>query len=73
MKIDLTKMQKRVDKCMLVFTRIVEELETEISTLKHSIDDNKQLIETAEAENITYGLKIDEYEALKGKVESIIK
>lgn len=71
--INLTNMQKKVDKAMSVFTRIVAELNSHIDTLKGAIDDNNHLIATANAENVRYGKKIGEYEALKNKVESIIK
>ena len=71
--INLTNMQKKVDKAMSVFTRIVDELNSHIDTLKGAIDTNNRRIATAQAENVRYGMKIDEYKALKNKVESIIK
>lgn len=71
--VDLKKMQNKIDKLMSVFTNIVKELNTQIVALGNAIDENNQLILTAESENKQYAEKIDEYEALKNKVESIIK
>ena len=73
MKIDLTKMQKKVDNVMVVFTNAIKELTTQIGELNNAIESNKQQISTAQAENEQYSEKIKEYEALKNKVESIVK
>ena len=71
--VNLSIMQKKVDKLMSVFTNIVKELNTQIDTLNDAIDDNNHYISVAELENKQYAEKIDEYQALKNKVESIIK
>lgn len=73
MKVNLSKMQNKVNKAMSAFTKIVDELNTQINELTSAIDDNNQSILTAESENKQYAEKIDEYQALKNKVESIIK
>jgi flagellar motor switch protein FliG len=73
MKINLTKMQKKIDNLMSVFTNIVDELNTQISELGNAISANRELILTAELENDEYQEKINDYEALRNKVESIIK
>jgi hypothetical protein len=73
MRIDLSKMQKKVDKVMDVFNNIVKELSTQIGELDKGIESNNQIISTAVEENKLYAEKIKEYETLKHKVESIIK
>lgn len=71
--INLSKMQKRIDTIMSVFTRIVNELDKRIGELNGAIVANDRLIEKATHENDQYLYKIDEYQALKDRVESIIK
>lgn len=71
--INLDKMQNKVNKLMSVFTNIVKELDTQIDELKGEIDDNNHYISVAESQNKQYAEKIDEYQALRNKVESIIK
>lgn len=71
--VDLKKMQNKIDKLMSIFTNIVKELDTQINRLNNAIDVNRQQIVKAEVENRQYAEKIDEYQALKNKVESIIK
>jgi hypothetical protein len=66
-------MQKRIDTIMSVFTRIVNELDKRIGELNGAIVANDRLIEKATHENDQYLYKIDEYQALKDRVESIIK
>ena len=73
MKIDLTKMQNKVDKLMAVFTSIVDGLTNQIVELSDAIEDNKATIAIAEYENKAYAEKIDEYKALRDRVESIVK
>ena len=73
MKIDLAKMQKKVDNVMVVFTNVIKELATQIGELDNAIETNNQRISTAQTENEQYSEKIKEYEALKNKVESIVK
>ena len=73
MKIDLSKMQKKVDNVMNVFNNIVKELSTQIGELNKGIESNNQTINNATVENILYAEKIKEYETLKNKVEAIIK
>lgn len=73
MKVDLAKMQKKVDKVMIVFTNVIEELTTQIEELGNAIKSNNQQISTAQLQNEQYDEKIKEYEALKNKVESIVK
>ena len=73
MKIDLTKMQNRVDKIMPIFTNVVSELDTQIEDLLNAIDDNNQRIATAESQNKKYAEKIEEYKTLRNKVQAIIK
>lgn len=71
--INLSKMQKKIDTIMSVFTRIVNELDKRIGELNGAIVANDRLIEKATHENDQYLYKIDEYQALKDRVESIIK
>lgn len=73
MRIDLSKMQKKVDGVMSVFNNAIKELATQIGELNKGIESNNQTIANATAENILYAEKIKEYEALKNKVESIVK
>lgn len=73
MRIDLSKMQKKVDNVMNVFNNIVKELSTQIGELDKGIESNNKIISTAVEENKLYAEKIKEYETLKNKVESIIK
>lgn len=73
MKVDLTKMQKKVDNVMAIFTNIINELNTNIGKLNNAIESNNQQIVTAQTENVQYSEKITEYEALRNKVESIVK
>ena len=73
MKIDLTKMQNRVDKLTPIFTNVVSELDTQIEDLLNAIDDNNQRIATAESQNKKYAEKIEEYKTLRNKVQAIIK
>lgn len=73
MRIDLSKMQKKVDKVMDVFNNIINELSTQIGELDKGIESNNQIISTAVEENKLYAEKIKEYKALKTKVESIVK
>ena len=73
MKIDLAKMQKKVDNVMVVFTNVIKELTTQIGELDSAIESNNQQISTAQLQNQQYAEKIKEYEALKTKVESIVK
>ena len=73
MRIDLTKMQKKVDNVMVVFNNIITELTTQIGELDKAIESNNRYISTAQSENEQYAEKIKEYEALKNKVESIVK
>lgn len=73
MKIDLTKMQKKIDNVMVVFTNVIKELTTQIEELDNAIESNNQQIATAQTRNEQYSEKIREYEALKNKVESIVK
>lgn len=73
MRIDLSKMQKKVDNVMSVFNNVIKELTTQIGELNKGIESNNQTINNATAENILYAEKIKEYEALKNKVESIVK
>lgn len=73
MRIDLKKMQNKVDKLIAVFTNIIAELNTQIAELNKAIDDNENQILSARSENVQYSEKIKEYEALKAKVESIVK
>ena len=73
MKIDLAKMQKKVDNVMVVFTNVIKELATQIGELDNAIETNNQRISTAQLQNEQYAEKIKEYETLKNKVESIVK
>ena len=73
MKIDLAKMQKKVDNVMVVFTNVIKELTTQIGELDNAIESNNQQIATAQSQNEQYAEKIKEYETLKNKVESIVK
>lgn len=73
MKIDLVKMQKKVDNVMVVFTNVIKELTTQIGELDNAIETNNQRISTAQLQNEQYAEKIKEYETLKNKVESIVK
>ena len=73
MRIDLSKMQKKVDKVMDVFNNIVNELSTQIGELAKGIDSNNQTIDQCMAENKLYEDKILEYGALRDKIESIVK
>ena len=73
MKIDLAKMQKKVDNVMVVFTNVIKELTTQIGELDSAIESNNQRISTAQLQNEQYAEKIKEYETLKNKVESIVK
>ena len=73
MKIDLAKMQKKVDNVMVVFTNVIKELATQIGELDNAIESNNQRISTAQLQNEQYAEKIKEYETLKNKVESIVK
>ncbi len=73
MRIDLKKMQNKVDKLVAVFTNIVDELNTQIGELNDGIDENNEKILTAEAQNKQYADKIGEYEHLRNKIESIVK
>ena len=73
MKIDLAKMQKKVDNVMVVFTNVIKELTTQIGELDSAIESNNQQISTAQLQNEQYAEKIKEYETLKNKVESIVK
>lgn len=73
MSVNLAKMQNKVNRLMSVFTNIVEELTYQIVELNDAIEDNNQLISKVEAENKQYAEKIDEYKALRDKVESIVK
>jgi chromosome segregation ATPase len=73
MKVDLAKMQKKVDNVMAVFNNVIKELSTQIGELTKAIDSNNEKITTAQSENVQYSEKIKEYEALKNKVESIVK
>ena len=73
MKIDLAKMQKKVDNVMIVFTNVIKELTTQIGELDNAIESNNQQIATAQSQNEQYAEKIKEYETLKNKVESIVK
>ena len=73
MKIDLVKMQKKVDNVMVVFTNVIKELTTQIGELDSAIESNNQQISTAQLQNQQYAEKIKEYETLKNKVESIVK
>lgn len=73
MKVDLTKMQKKVDNVMSVFNNVIKELTTQIGELDNAIESNNQQISTAQSQNEQYAEKIREYEALKTKVESIVK
>ena len=73
MKIDLAKMQKKVDNVMVVFTNVIKELTTQIGELDGAIESNNQQISTAQLQNQQYAEKIKEYETLKNKVESIVK
>lgn len=71
--INLSIMQNKVDKLMSVFTNIVNELNIQIIDLNVAIDDNNARMVTIREENKQYAEKINEYQALKDKVESIIK
>ena len=73
MRIDLVKMQKKVDNVMSVFNNAITELTTQIGELTNAIESNNQQISTAQSQNEQYAEKIREYEALKTKVESIVK
>ena len=73
MKIDLAKMQKKIDNVMVVFTNVIKELTTQIGELDNAIEINNQQISTALLQNQQYAEKIKEYETLKNKVESIVK
>lgn len=73
MKVDLVKMQKKVDNVMVVFTNVIKELTTQIGELTNAIESNNQQISTAQSENVQYSEKIKEYEALRNKIESVVK
>ena len=73
MRIDLAKMQKKVDNVMAVFNNVITELTTQIGELDKAIESNNQQISTAQSQNEQYAEKIVEYQALKAKVESIVK
>ena len=71
--INLAKMQKKIDNLMSIFTGIANALDSRIGELNGAIVANDRLIEKATNENDQYLYKIDEYQALKDRVESIIK
>ena len=70
---DLNKMQARVDKLLKVFTNIINELNNQIDSLNTGIVENETVIRVAQEENETYAKLIEEREALKAKVEGILK
>lgn len=70
---DLNKMQTRVDKLLKVFTNIINELNNQIDSLNTGIVENETVIRVAQEENETYARLIEEREALKAKVEGILK
>ena len=70
---DLNKMQVRVDKLLKVFTNIINELNNQIDSLNTGIAENETVIRVAQEENETYAKLIEEREALKAKVEGILK
>ena len=70
---NLNVMQSKIDKLLSVFTKLIKELETQISSLNFEIVCNKERIEKLEADNVTYESKIKEYTTLKENVERIIK
>ena len=71
--IDFKKMQKKVDSVTKLFISVINELTTQIGELDKAIESNNQNISKAQSENEQYAEKIREYEALKTKVESIVK
>lgn len=73
MKIDLKKMQNKVEKLVTVLTNVVSELDNQIGELNDGIAENNEKITTAQSENAQYSGKIKEYERLRNMVESIIK
>lgn len=70
---DLNKMQARVDKLLKVFTNIINELNNQIDSLNTGIVENETVIRVAQEENETYARLIEGREALKAKVEGILK
>jgi hypothetical protein len=66
-------MQSNIDKLMSVFTNLVNALDSSISELKNEISVNNNHIAELHSENAVMVSKIDEYEALRNRVESIVK
>ena len=73
MKINLWKMQDRVDKLMLVLTSIVEEINEQTEELEKAINAEEVIISEAEDRKREYAYTISKRAALKDKILSIIE
>jgi uncharacterized protein YdcH (DUF465 family) len=71
--VNLKKMQSNIDKLMSVFTNLVNALDSSIAELETEISVNNNHIAKLHSENAVMVSKIDEYESLKNRVESIVK
>lgn len=73
MKINLSKMQDRVDKLMSVFTSIVDEINEQTAELEKAVNDEDVIISEAEDRKREYIHTISKRAALKDKILSIIE
>jgi hypothetical protein len=71
--VNLKKMQSNIDKLMSVFTNLVNALDSSIAELENEISVNNNHIAKLHSENSVMVSKIDEYESLRNRVESIVK
>ena len=70
--VNIKVMQRRVDKALSIFKKLITELDKSIGELNSAIVTNKEIIAQKEADNITYSGMIGEYEHLKCNIEGII-
>ena len=73
MKINLLKMQDRVDKLMEVFTSIVYEIDEQTEELEKAINAEEVIISEAEDRKREYVHTIAKRAALKDKILSIVE
>ena len=73
MKINLLKMQDRVDKLMEVFTSIVYEIDEQTEELEKAINAEEVIISEAEDRKREYVRTISKRAALKDKILSIVE
>lgn len=71
-KLNLKAMQAKVDKLLSGFTKLQNELETQIEVLDNEIASNDMLVAEINAQSAEYAVQIDKYAALKQNIDNFL-